>query len=316
MLANILKGLGAWMLLLGVEPLLAYAVVGIGAATYSPAKYGILPELVAQEGVLMKVNGWIEGSTIVAILMGTVVGAKIADASIEVALYFVLTLYTLSGLFARWMSHLPPAHIRERKGVLGSFAVTVRRLMTLPKARFATLGVSLFWASAVSLRLMMIAWAPVALMLSTTEDISLLSVFIALGIACGALLAPRLIPMRALRRVRFAAYALGLSVLGLTLVDDVASARALLFVAGFCGGLFVVPVNAVLQDIGHRSVGSGHAVAVQHFFENLAMLTATAVYTGAVGMGVEPITAMLVLGLFILAATMLISRRLPDEITA
>ncbi|MDQ6976768.1 MAG: lysophospholipid transporter LplT, partial [Ghiorsea sp.] len=254
MLANVIKGVGALMLLLGMEPLIAYAVVGIGAATYSPAKYGILPELVDNDDDLMKGNGWVEGSTIVAILVGTVVGAKIADYSIHIALLFVLSLYTVSAVVALLMSKLPAAHVKEAKGALGSFKLTVVTLLSNPRARFSTLGVSLFWASAVSLRLIIIAWAPVVLLLSTTEDISLLSLFIALGIACGALLAPKMIPMHQLRRVRFAAYALGLSILALMLVDDVNVARALLFVAGLCGGLFVVPVNAVLQDIGHKSV--------------------------------------------------------------
>lgn len=313
MLANIIKGMGALLLLLGVEPLIAYAVVGMGAATYSPAKYGILPELTHDDKGLMKGNGWIEGSTIVAILLGTVVGAKIADYSVQVALYFVLSLYVLSAIVAMLMSNLPAAHKKEMKGALGSFKVTMITLMSNPKARFSTLGVSLFWASAVSLRLIIIIWAPVVLLLSTTEDISLLSVFIALGIACGAMLAPRLIPMHKLRRVRFAAYALGLSILALMLVDDVNIARGLLFISGLCGGLFVVPVNAVLQDIGHKSVGSGHAVAVQHFFENLAMLTATGIYTFAVSMEVAATTSMMGLGLFILVATMLIARNLPDD---
>jgi len=313
MLANIIKGVGALLLLLGMEPLIAYAVVGIGAATYSPAKYGILPELVDNDEDLMKGNGWVEGSTIVAILVGTVVGAKIADYSIHIALLFVLSLYTVSAVVALLMSKLPAAHQKEAKGALGSFKATVVTLLSNPRARFSTLGVSLFWASAVSLRLIIIAWAPVVLLLSTTEDISLLSLFIALGIACGALLAPRLIPMHHLRRVRFAAYALGLSILALMLVDDVNSARVLLFIAGLCGGLFVVPVNAVLQDIGHKSVGSGHAVAVQHFFENAAMLTATAVYTFAVSMGVAATTSMMVLGGFILVATTIIAAKLPEN---
>jgi len=313
MLANIIKGVGALMLLLGMEPLIAYAVVGIGAATYSPAKYGILPELVDNDDDLMKGNGWVEGSTIVAILVGTVVGAKIADYSIHIALLFVLSLYTVSAVVALLMSKLPAAHVKEAKGALGSFKATVVTLLSNPRARFSTLGVSLFWASAVSLRLIIIAWAPVVLLLSTTEDISLLSLFIALGIACGALLAPRLIPMHHLRRVRFAAYALGLSILALMLVDDINVARGLLFIAGLCGGLFVVPVNAVLQDIGHKSVGSGHAVAVQHFFENVAMLTATGVYTLAVSAGVAATTSMMVLGGFILVATTIIAAKLPEN---
>jgi len=312
-LANILKGAGALMMLLGIEPMISYAVIGMGAAAYSPAKYGILPELTTDEDALMQANAWVEGSTIVAILLGTVIGAKIADQSIEAGTIFVLLMYICSAWVALKMSKLPAAHQAERKGVLASFSKTIRTLLSSPRARFSTLGVSLFWASAVSLRLMIIAWAPVVLLLSTSEDISLLTLFIALGIACGALLAPKIIPMHQLSRVRYAAYGLAFSVLVLINLHDVNAVRCVLFIAGLCGGIFVVPVNAVLQDIGHQSVGSGHAVATQHFFENLAMLTATGLYTLAMSFGVPVTSSMLVLGLFILFATTWIAWRLPKQ---
>ena len=313
MLANIIKALGAAMMIFHVQPLLAYAVVGVGAAMYSPAKYGILPELTTSEDALMKGNSWIEGSTIVAILLGTVVGAKVADQSILLALIGVLVIYLLSAFIAMWMNPLPAAHPKENKGILGSFKTTISTLLETPSARFATFGVSLFWASAVTLRLIIIAWAPVILLLTTSEDISLLTLFIALGIACGALLAPKLIPMHKLKRTQMAAYGLGLSILLLMLTEDINNARLLLFIAGLCGGLFVVPINALLQDIGHQSVGSGHAVAVQHFFENIAMLIATALYTWSVSSQIPATSAMLVLGAFILVATSIIAYKLPKD---
>lgn len=313
LIANILKAIGTLMMLSGIEPLLAYAVVGVGAAAYGPAKYGILPELNSDEKALMKGNSWIEGSTIVAILSGTIVGAKIADHSITMALLFVLLMYTLSALAAYLMSNLKPAHEKEELSQLASFKGTISTLLQSPRARFATLGVSLFWAAAVTLRLIIIAWAPVVLLLSSSEEISLLTLFIALGIAVGALLAPKLIPLDQLRRARFAAYGLGLSILTLMVIDDLNTARLLLFIAGICGGLFVVPINAVLQDIGHKTVGSGHAVAVQHFFENLAMIIATTLYTLAVSMQFPATSSMLVLGLFVVVATMVIAMNLPKE---
>ena len=213
------------------------------------------------------------------------------------------------------MHHLPAAHDKKGvdDGIWSSFKSTIITLLETPRARFSTLGVSLFWAAAVILRLVIIAWAPVVLLLSTSTDISLLTLFIALGIAVGALLAPRLIPMVHLRRARLAAYGLGISVLCLTFVTDVWTARFVLFVAGVCGGLFVVPINAVLQDIGHRSVGSGHAVAVQHFFENVAMLTVTLFYTWAIASGVGAITVMWVLAMTVLLFTMIIARFLPEK---
>jgi len=313
MLANLLKAIGAGLMLLGVQPLFAYAIVGMGAAMYSPAKYGVLPELVQGDDALMKANSWVEGSTIIAILLGMVLGAAVADHSITGALACVFVIYIISAMVAKCMRVLPAAHDKKGvdDGIWSSFRSTIQALLTTPRARFATLGVSLFWAAAVILRLVIIAWAPVVLLLSTSTEISLLTLFIALGIAVGALLAPRLIPMVHLRRARLAAYGLGISVLCLVFVTDVWTARFVLFVAGVCGGLFVVPINSVLQDIGHRSVGSGHAVAVQHFFENIAMLTVTLLYTWAIASGVGAVSIMWVLGITVLLFTLIIARFLP-----
>jgi len=262
---------------------------------------------------LMKANSWVEGTTIIAILLGMVLGAAVADYSITGALACVFTIYIISAMVAKWMHALPAAHDKKGvdDGVWSSFRSTIQTLLTTPRARFATLGVSLFWAAAVILRLVIIAWAPIVLLLSTSTEISLLTLFIALGIAVGALLAPRLIPMAHLRRARLAAYGLGISVLCLVFVTDVWTARFVLFLAGVCGGLFVVPINSVLQDIGHRSVGSGHAVAVQHFFENIAMLTVTLLYTWAIASGVGAVSIMWVLGITVLLFTMVIARFLP-----
>ncbi|MDX8397365.1 MAG: lysophospholipid transporter LplT [Mariprofundaceae bacterium] len=313
-LANLLKAFGALLMLLDVSALLAYAIVGMGAAIYSPAKYGMLPELMDKPQALLKANGWVEGSTIIAILVGMLVGARAADTSIHLALCLIVLIYMFSAGFAAWMHALPAAHekIELKHQVWFEFKQTMKVLLATPRARFVSLGVSLFWAAAVLLRLMIIAWAPAVLLLSTTTEISLLTLFIALGIAVGALLAPRLITLETLARARWAAYGLGLSILCLVLVQDIWLARLVLFVAGVCGGVFVVPINAVLQDIGHRSVGSGHAVAVQHFFENIAMLMVTLLYTWASSMAVETTTVMWVVGGCVILFTMLVSWRLPE----
>ncbi|PIQ34655.1 MAG: lysophospholipid transporter LplT [Zetaproteobacteria bacterium CG02_land_8_20_14_3_00_50_9] len=310
--ANLVKAAGAGLMLLGSDPLLAYTVIGLGAAAYSPAKYGILPELVHGDD-LVRANGWIEGSTIIAILLGTVLGAAVADYSITLAVSCVLLIYLISAAVAQLMTKLPALRESVSGGALSNFSHTIRELLATPRARFSTLGVSLFWASAIVMRLVIIAWAPAVLLLSTSTQISMLTLFIALGIAVGAALAPRLIPLGGLRRARIAAYAMGFCILLLMLVQDVWLARASLFAAGICGGLFVVPVNAALQDIGHKSVGSGRAVAVQQFFENAAMLLATGLYTWSAATGAGAVESLLVLGVFVMLATLVISWHLPRD---
>jgi LPLT family lysophospholipid transporter-like MFS transporter len=148
--ANAIKATGAALLLLHLEPLLAYAVIGLGAAAYSPAKYGILPELI-EEQALVAANGWIEGSTIVAILGGTLVGAALADHSVTLALLAVITLYAGSALIALMIKHTRVAGTAT-DAAFGNFVGQMRGLLATPRARFSTLGVSLFWAAATGSR--------------------------------------------------------------------------------------------------------------------------------------------------------------------
>ncbi len=309
--ANLIKAAGAGLLLLQIEPMFAYAIIGLGAAMYSPAKYGILPELVNKEA-LVKSNGWIEGSTILAILSGTLIGAALAEYSISMALILVISLYFCSAIIAQTIHHNLIVSVPQKHS-LKTFYSQVHRLLETPRARFATLGVSLFWAAATVLRVLLIAWAPVALFIYSTTDIALLTMFVAIGIALGSILVPRLIPMAYLRRARLAAYAMGLVIILLSLVENIWAARAGLFLAGVCGGLFVVPINAALQEIGHRSIGAGGAVAVQNFFENFAMLIASGVYAIVAGSGISPVITMVSLGGIVIMLTLLVSIRLPED---
>jgi len=299
--ANLVKATGAGLLLVNLEPLLAYGVIGVGAAMYSPAKYGILPELVAQEQ-LVKANGWIEGSTIFAILAGSWIGAQAADHSVPWALTLVLMLYGVSALCALFITRLP-AQRQERAAALPHFINIVGTLFKNSRARFSLLGTSLFWATAAVLRLMLVVWAPLVLLTTTTAQIAELTFYIAIGIAAGALLAPRLIPMEYLRRTGMAAFLLGLCILLLSTSEALWPARLALFAIGVSGGLFVVPMNAVLQAIGHHSVGSGNAVAVQNFSENLTMLTATGIYTLAAAQGASAVASILTLGIVVLVTS-------------
>ncbi len=309
--ANVIKAVGAAMLLFHIEPLIAYAVIGLGAAAYSPAKYGILPELV-DEKTLVKANGWIEGSTILAILSGTLVGAVLAEYSVPMALIAVIVLYATSALIALTIRHTLVAGTAAGPA-LGNFFQQMRGLLSTPRARFATLGVSLFWAAATVLRVLLVAWAPAVLLIDSTTDIALLTMFVAIGIAVGAVLVPRFIPLAYLRRARLAAYLMGVVIVLLAGVETVWSARLALFLAGVCGGLFVVPINAALQEIGHKTIGSGGAVAIQNFFENLAMLLASGIYMLVAGAGVDPVITMVWLGMLVIIATVVMSWHLPRD---
>ncbi|PPD30488.1 MAG: lysophospholipid transporter LplT [Methylomonas sp.] len=311
--ANLIKAAGAGLLLLKVEPLIAYCLVGVGAALYSPAKYGILPEL-AGHGGLVKANSWIEGSTILAILAGMVVGAKVADYSTTWALIGTVGLFLISAAMTLFL----PVNI-SRAEVAGSkivvFFQEVRSFLSTPRSRFAVLGASLFWAAAACVRVIIIAWAPLVLMSHNASDIANLTLFLALGIIAGSALVPRLIPLEHLRRARIPAYLMALLIMGLSFTDALWPARMVLFLMGTAGGMFIVPINAALQELGQQSIGSGGAVAMQNFFQNAAMLLSVGAYTFAASQQVGPVYALLALGGLLLAATFWVVLRLPETET-
>ncbi len=311
LVGNVLKAAGAGLMFAGVEPLMAYALVGTGAAVYGPAKYGILPELV-DSNRLVRANGWIEGSTILAIVLGTVVGSRIADRSVPQALAVVMACYLASAIATFALPRLAPVQAGAAAGIR-MFAGRMSKLFETATARFAMLGNSLFWASAAVLRLLLVAWAPVVLLTASASDVADLTLFLALGIVAGALIVPRLIPIAHLRRARLAAYAMGACIFVFSFVDTAWPARAVLVAIGVCGGMFLVPINAALQNIGHRTIGSGRAVALQSFFENSAMLLSVGVYTVAVRVGAQPVRSIVVVGVLVLIATTLVSWRLPPD---
>ena len=309
-IANIIKAAGAGLLLLNVEPLIAYCVVGMGAAIYSPAKYGILPELAGHKD-LVKANSWIEGSTIFAILLGMVVGAKVADYSIQWALTGTIIIFFISAA----VSLLLPIKIskNEESGLkIVLFYKQIRLFFTTTRSRFAILGASLFWATAATVRVIFIAWAPLVLMTENASDIANLTLFLAIGIIVGSALVPHLIPLEFLGRARIPAYFMALFIIVLGFTDTVWAARTALFAIGLAGGMFIVPINAALQELGQQSIGSGGAVALQGFFQNVAMLIAVGGYTYASTQQVDPVTALIGLGALVFIATFLVSLRLPE----
>ncbi|MDD5214232.1 MAG: lysophospholipid transporter LplT [Methylococcales bacterium] len=314
--ANLLKACGAFLLLLNVEPLIAYAIVGSGAAIYSPAKYGILPELVKHDE-LVKANGWIEGSTILAILLGMVIGAKVADFSIQIALFGTIGLFLVSSGFA-WLLGLkiPPAPLfkgEEKRSSVREFFAHIGQFFTLERARFVILGGSLFWASAATLRVILVAWSPQVLNLHSATDIAQLTLFLAIGIIIGSAIVPRLIPLEHLRRARFAAYAMAVLIVSLSFTAEIWTARSVLFLIGIMGGVFIVPINAALQEVGQQTIGSGHAIALQGFFQNVAMLLAVGSYSLAASQQVNSIAAMLCLGIALFVSAVIVAFNLPRD---
>ncbi len=310
-IANLTKAVGAVLLLSKVEPLMAYCIVGVGAALYSPAKYGILPEL-APHQLLVRANSWIEGSTILAILLGMVVGAELADYSISLALGLTITLFIASACITLFLP-VRVAKTKSSKSQLAEFVSQIGQFFITPRSRFAVLGASLFWAAAATLRVIIVAWAPLVLMSKNATEIANLTLFLAIGIIVGSAIVPRLIPLEHLRRVRIAGFVMAVFIGILSLTGSLQPARGVLVIIGMMGGIFIVPMNAALQEIGQNSIGSGSAVALQNFFQNLSMLTAVGIYTFASAKQVSPVVAMQTLAILLFILTFLISLKLPKK---
>lgn len=303
LVANTLKLAGAGCMLAGVNPLLAYGLVGVGAAAYSPAKYGILSELVPQ-GQLVKANGLLEGSTIAAILLGVVLGGYLADQGAQLAVAVTLGLYFLAALANLRIPKLAPAAtgaLRSPGVLLTEFASALRTLLHSPDGRFSLLGTSLFWGMGSTLRFLLVAWVPVALGLLDTATPAYLSGAVAVGIALGAAAAARFVSLTNVNRALPAGLALGVLIMVFSQVTSLPTAACLLVLIGVCGGFYVVPLNALLQEQGHQTVGAGSAIAVQNFCENLLMLVMVGLYTLLTHAGFPPAGMALTFGGVVLA---------------
>ncbi len=280
LVANSVKLFGASAMFFGLSPLLSYGLVGLGAAAYSPAKYGILSELVSEEK-LVKANGLIEGSTIVAILLGAVLGGLLADSAIPLALSFVCGCYALAMVANLLIPKLPsikPKQVFLLVPLITHFVQTLKTLWQHRDARLSLLGTSVFWGAGATLRFILIAWVPVAL---HNDDLSMpanLSGAVAIGIAIGAAVAARFVQLKNIRQVFPVGIAIGLFIMAFAFAHHLVIAIILLVMIGVAGGYYVVPLNALLQERGHETVGAGNAVAVQNLFENGTMLLLIGVY--------------------------------------
>jgi LPLT family lysophospholipid transporter-like MFS transporter len=293
LIANGLKLAGALGMWAGLNPFLAYGLVGVGAAAYSPAKYGILSELTSAEQ-LVKANGLIESSTIAAILAGAIAGGTLADWSVPGALAVVAACYGAAAVANLFIPRLPPAHPLSTfsfSSILRDFIQAVRVLTKHPDTRFSMAGTSLFWGAGATLRFLLVAWVPVALGISTNSMPAYLNAVVAVGIVVGAGLAAKFVTLEKADRALPAGVLIGLSVCVLSATTNLRFAFVIMAFVGACGGFFVVPLNALLQERGHASVGAGHAIAVQNLAENGAMLVMLGFYSLVVRAG-APIPAI------------------------
>ena len=316
-ISNAIKMVGCVMMLCGSHPLLSYAVVGLGAAAYSPAKYGILTELLPASQ-LVKANGWIEGLTITSVILGVVLGGQLVgprisgvllgldvpgvdlgiDLPAEAAIMALIPVYALAALFNL---RIPRAKVQMRPmprnftRLLRDFRVCNARLWRDKLGQISLSTTTLFWGASGNLRYIVLAWGAAAMGYGVTEASRLL-VAVAIGTAVGAVLASALMRLHMATRVLPLGIAMGLLVILMNFVSTIGPARGLLVVMGGLGGFLVVPMNALLQHRGHNLMGAGRSIAVQNFNEQAAILGMGALYSLSTRFGLSAFGAITAFG--------------------
>ena len=329
-ISNGIKILGCAMMYWNVHPLLAYAVVGLGAAAYSPAKYGILTEYLPHR-LLVVANGWIEGLTVGAIILGVVVGGALIQPAVantllafdfpvidtgvdtvgEMSLCFVAVFYLLAALFNVYIPDTGVDHRVLHKNpwyLLREFSHCLVLLWRDRLGQVSLAVTTLFWGAGATLQFIVIKWAETALQLDLSKS-SMLQGVVAVGVALGAVGAARMITLRKSVRVIPLGIAMGIIVLVMNFVNHLWLAVPLLILIGALSGFFVVPMNALLQHRGHILMGAGHSIAVQNFNENLSILAMTGLYFLMIRSNISIHLVITLFGMFVSGAMWLVKGR-------
>lgn len=299
-LSNAVKFAGCLAMLSGMHPLYAYAIVGVGAATYSPAKYGILTEFLPPQ-LLVKANGWMEGSTVLAIILGAILGGALAVRDPHFAVTVITGLYLAAAGFNLYIPKVPRDHRILSKNplyILHDFWHSFTALWRDPQGQVSLAVTTLFWGAGATLRLVIIAWAAAALHFGL-DLATQLTAAVAVGIAVGSVFASRYVSLENSVKVLPAGIVMGGLVMLMTLVEHWMAAAIVLFAIGVLSGYFVVPLNALLQHRGHILIGAGHSIAVQNFNENLGILLLMGLYALMIGYNLPINWIVLIFGAFV-----------------
>ena len=327
--SNGIKVVGCLLMLFGLHPLLAYAVVGLGAAAYSPAKYGILTELLPASQ-LVKANGWIEGLTIASIILGILLGGQLVgqivasrmlafdfpvfetaiDTPPEAAIFVLIFIYALAAWFNTRIPHTGVEMRPMPKNPLElvpDFWTCNSRLWRDKLGQISLATTTLFWGVSGNLRYIILAWSAAALGYSTTQASSLSGV-VALGTAVGAMVASVRMRLDMATSVMPMGIAMGVLVILMNFITNVWVAAPFLILLGGLGGFLVVPMNALLQHRGHNLMGAGRSIAVQNFNEQACILGLGAFYSLSAGMGLSAFGAITAFGVVVAGFMWIIQR--------
>jgi MFS transporter, LPLT family, lysophospholipid transporter len=330
LITNTVKVLGCLMMMFTVHPLIAYAIVGLGAAAYSPAKYGILTELLPPQQLVIA-NGWIEGTTVGSIILGVLLGGvlvspKVAtmllafdlpviDTGVDTppgaAISVIMGLYVIAAIFNKFIPDTGVDHRIVNRNpfyLMREFAHCNALLWRDRLGQISLATTTMFWGAGATLKFIVLAWAAKALGFDLSQA-SYLQGVVAVGIALGAIVAARYVTLRRAVDVLPIGAAMGLVVLSMIFVTSLPIAVTLMVAIGACAGFFVVPMNALLQHRGHVLMGAGHSIAVQNFNENIGILVMVGLYALMLRAGIGINTAIVLFGVFVSGAMLLVMIR-------
>ena len=328
-ITNLVKIMGCLMMFFSVHPLLAYAVVGFGAAAYSPAKYGILTELLPAEK-LVAANGWIEGLTVLSIIIGTVLGGllvseRFAQAlafllpfnhlqlslSLEFALGVVICAYFLAAVFNLKIPDTGARYAAQQRNPIKLVVEFAHCFTTLWRDRLGQISLavtSLFWGAGATLQFIVLKWAEKALDLPLAKA-AILQGVVAFGVAFGAMAAAKRVPLKKSLTVMPMGFLMGLIVTIMVFVHSATLAYPLLVLIGALSGYFVVPMNALLQHRGHVLMSAGHSIAVQNFSENGSILLMLGLYALLVKFDLSVNIVIVLFGLFVAGVMWMVMKK-------
>ncbi|HSD00632.1 MAG TPA: lysophospholipid transporter LplT [Casimicrobiaceae bacterium] len=327
LITNAIKIVGCAMMLFDTHPLLSYAIVGFGAAAYSPAKYGILTELLPPQQLVVA-NGWIEGATVGSIILGVLLGGALitprvsatllgfdlpmfdtpVDTPPEAAIAVIMAFYLVAAIFNWYIPDTGVDHRVPSKNPLylvREFSHCVSLLWRDRLGQISLATTTLFWGAGATLQFIVIDWAARALSLNLSQA-SMLQGVVALGIALGAVIAAKFVSLRGAVNVLPIGAAMGIVVMAMVFVHFIPLAMLLMVAIGACAGFFVVPMNALLQHRGHVLMGAGHSIAVQNFNENIGILVMVGLYALMVRSGLTVSSAIILFGLFVTVSMLLV----------
>jgi len=337
LITNGIKICGCALMLFTLHPLMAYALVGLGAAAYSPAKYGILTELLPARQLVIA-NGWIEGATVASIILGVVLGGLLISGPIssfllaidipkietgvetppQAAIAVIMGCYAIAALF-NW--YIPDTGVDRRVAsknpvfLIREFGHCCALLWRDKLGQISLATTTLFWGAGATLQFIVIDWAATHLCYNLSRA-SMMQGIVAVGIALGAALAALMVSLKSAVKVLPLGVLMGVVVIAMIAVNTLESAIVLMTLIGAFAGFFVVPMNALLQHRGHVLMGAGHSIAVQNFNENIGVLVMLALYAIIVHVGLSTNAAIVLFGLFVAGAMALVMWRHRQNLAA